>query len=86
MSLFLINFYLQLIIGINHPFPTLDDVFCEEFVDDIQYLNKTPDFVMGNVICAIQSILTGLGDCTVYLKRIEDTLAQDPNCIKDKEV
>lgn len=41
---------------------------------------------MGNVICAIQSILTGLGDCTVYLKRIEDTLAQDPNCIKDKEV
>ena len=86
MSLFLIYFYLQLIIGTNHPFPTLDDVFYEEFVHDIQYLNKTPDFVMGNVICAIQSILTGLGDCTVYLKRIEDTLAQDPNCIKDIKV
>lgn len=41
---------------------------------------------MGNVICAIQSILTGLGDCTVYLKRIEDTLVQDPNCIKDIKV
>lgn len=34
---------------------------------------------MGNVICAIQSILTGLGEFDVYYKRIEDALAQDPN-------
>ena len=36
---------------------------------------------MGNVICAIQSILTGLGDFNTYYKRVEDVLVQDPNGI-----
>jgi hypothetical protein len=34
---------------------------------------------MGNVICAITSILTGLDDFKLYFDRIEDALKQDPN-------
>lgn len=34
---------------------------------------------MGNVICAISSYLTGLGDERVYYDRIKDTFSQDPN-------
>lgn len=70
---------IQLIGYTRHPFSTLDEVRDTVFHFDQQYLEKNPDFVMGNVICAIQSMLTGLGDFDVYFNRITDTLSHDPN-------
>ena len=41
---------------------------------------------MGNVICAISSLLSGLGDVNIYQDRIKDALSQDPDryqCVLD---
>ena len=34
---------------------------------------------MANVLGGIQSALVGLGDTSVYFKRLEDALSQDPS-------
>ena len=58
---------LDLIYYHQYPFNRLDE-----------YLTTHPDFVMGNVICCISSLLSGLGTPKVYFDRIEDALKSDP--------
>ena len=42
-------------------------------------LGRAPDFVMGNVLCALTSHFSGLGDEVVYYDRVKEALAQDAN-------